>query len=305
VFAYWPDVDSVKNDLLDYAYELEYFDTQLGKMLKILEEQGELENTIVVVTSDNGMPFPRIKGQQYEHSHHLPLAIMWPQGIKNPGRKVSDYVSFTDFAPTFFDIAGFSAQKFGMWPMEGKSLRPVFSENSKSKNREFVLLGKERHDVGRPHDWGYPIRGIVQGDFLYLKNFKPDRWPAGNPETGYTNTDGSPTKSFILNLRRNKVDTILWQMNFGKRPEEELYKITEDENCIVNLANVGEYQKVKKRLSRRMQSELKKQGDPRILGKGDIFDKYPAYQQAGFYESYMKGEKVNSGWINKTDFEKQ
>ena len=95
--AFWPDNDSVRHDMLDYAFEIEYFDQELQKMLTILEQNGELDNTMVIVTSDNGMPFPRVKGQAYEYATHLPLAIMWPNGIKSPGRVVDDYVNFIDF----------------------------------------------------------------------------------------------------------------------------------------------------------------------------------------------------------------
>ena len=323
VFSYWPNVDSVKTDMLDYAFELEYFDTQLGKMLEILEAQGELDNTIVVVTSDNGMPFPRIKGQNYEHSNHLPLAIMWPNGINEPGRVVDDYISFIDFAATFIDVAGYKAEELGMQPIEGQSLRDIFESSKdevKGEDRDYVLLGKERHDIGRPDNQGYPIRGIRKDNFLYLKNYKTDRWPAGNPETGYTNTDGSPTKSYILNMRRNSVealswhlnvetknnvDTLSWHLNFGKRPEEELFNVAKDEDCMVNLANNPEYAEVKEDLKQLMEAELKKQGDPRMFGNGDVFDNYTPSAGSMFYEKYFAGEKVNYGWINDSDFESE
>ena len=168
-------------------------------MLEILKTKGELDNTIVIVTADNGMPFPRVKGQAYEYSNHLPLAIMWGKRIKNPGRKVYDFISFIDIAPTLLDVAGIDQDDAGMQKIEGKSFSDIFFTNKKgivNKNRDHVLLGKERHDVGRPDDAGYPIRGIVKGGFLYLKNFKPERWPAGNPETGYLNVDGSPDQEF-------------------------------------------------------------------------------------------------------------
>jgi len=97
----WPDKETVRVDLLDYAFEIEYFDTHLQQMLTLLEKRNLLDNTLIVVTADNGMPFPRIKGQEYEYSNHLPLAIMWKHGIRNPGRKVDDCVCFIDFAPTF------------------------------------------------------------------------------------------------------------------------------------------------------------------------------------------------------------
>jgi N-sulfoglucosamine sulfohydrolase len=104
--GYWPDNEIVRNDLLDYAFETQHFDRHLGRMLDELEKRGLLSNTLVVVTSDNGMPFPRVKGNAYEMSNHLPLAIMWSRGITAPGRVVSDYVSFIDFAPTFIEVAG-------------------------------------------------------------------------------------------------------------------------------------------------------------------------------------------------------
>lgn len=57
--GFFPDDDIVRGDLLDYAVEIEWFDYHLQQMLEYLEEIGELENTVIIVTSDNGMPFPR------------------------------------------------------------------------------------------------------------------------------------------------------------------------------------------------------------------------------------------------------
>src|SRR5690606_30295421 len=123
--SFWPDNDTTKIDMLDYAYEIEYFDQNLQKMLDVLEEKGMLDNTLIIVTSDNGMPFPRAKGQVYELSNHLPLAIMWGKGIKNPGRIVNDFVSFIDFAPTLLDVAGIDQNQSGMKHITGKSLTDI------------------------------------------------------------------------------------------------------------------------------------------------------------------------------------
>ncbi len=307
VFSIWPDVDSVRTDLLDYAYEIEYFDKHLGEILKLLERTGELDNTLVLVTADNGMPFPRIKGQEYEYSNHLPLAVMWGKGIKYPGRVIDDYISFIDFAATFAAVSGVDVYRHGMSPIEGQSMTDIFQSTKSGQidpGRNSVLLGKERHDVGRPHDQGYPVRGIIRDGFLYLRNFKPERWPAGNPETGYTNTDGSPTKSYILNLRRGGEDCRYWKLNFGLRPEEELYDLVKDPDCVSNLADKPAFLAVKKQLHDRMYKELVRQGDPRVLGNGDVFDNYPTSVNANLYERFIKGEKVNTGWINDSDFEK-
>jgi len=310
VFDFWPDNDTVRTDLLDYAFEIEYFDQHLQKMISILEKNGDLDNTLVIATADNGMPFPRIKGQEYELSNHLPLAIMWKNGIKNPGRTVDDFVNFIDFAPTYFELANLDPTNAGMHPIQGKSLTDIFfSEKSGSVTnyRDHVLIGKERHDIGRPHDWGYPVRGIVKDGYLFLVNYKSDRWPAGNPETGYLNCDGSPTKTVLLQRRVNPETFNYWYWSFGKRPPQELYDIKKDPECLHNLAELDEYRDVKNNLKIQMEAELTHQKDPRVLGTGDIFDNYTYAQEnmRNFYKRYMSGEQIETGWVNKSDFEKE
>jgi len=309
--VFWPDNDTVRTDLLDYAFEIEWFDRHLEKMLKMLDENGKLDNTLVVVTADNGMPFPRVKGQVYEYSNHLPLAIMWKDRILNPGREILDYVNFIDFAPTFLELAGIKQDEAGMQPITGQSLTDILysagSGGMINPERNYVLVGKERHDVGRPGDVGYPVRGIVKEGFLYLMNFKPDRWPAGNPETGYLNTDGSPTKTWILNDRRSHGRSQYWDWNFGKHPEEELYQIEDDPDCVVNLASQSGYAEIKEQLKLELARKLEDQEDPRIMGNGDVFDNYLYSNESdrNFYERYMSGEDAKAGWVNESDFEKE
>lgn len=308
--GFWPDTETVRTDMLDYAYEIEYFDFHLQRMLDELESKGMLDNTIVVVTADNGMPFPRVKGQEYEMSNHLPLAIMWGKGIQRPGRTCNELVSFIDFAPTFIEAAGLTWEQSGMAPSPGRSLLPLLTSNSDdslSPTRTHVLIGKERHDIGRPHDWGYPIRGIVQGDLLYLRNFEPDRWPAGNPETGYLNCDGSPTKTTLIAGRTTAATEGFWQTAFGKRQREELFNIKEDPYCLQNLADQSMYFEAKRKLKEKLIAELTREEDPRVVGDGTVFDEYPYAGKAhrGFYERFMEGEKLNAGWVNPSDFEKQ
>jgi arylsulfatase A-like enzyme len=303
--GYWPDNEVIRNDMLDYGYEVEHFDKHLQRMLSLLEERGVLDNTLIVVTSDHGMPFPRAKGNAYEASNHVPMAIMWKSGIKQPGRKVEDYVSFVDLAPTFVEAAGVAWKDTGMQPTAGRSLSDLFRGEQSSPPRDHVLIGQERHDVGRPHDWGYPIRGIVKGDMLYLHNFEPTRWPACNPETGYLNCDGSPTKTEVLKLRTDPASKQFWQACFGKRPQEELYDVKNDPDCLKYLAKAPDREALKRALKEQLFNELKAQADPRMFGQGQVFEQYP-YADAGlrnFYERYMGGEKLVAGWVNPTDFE--
>lgn len=301
---YWPDNERVRTDMLDYALEIEHFDKHLGCILQILEESGELENTIIVVTSDHGMPFPRCKGQEYNNSNHVPLAVMWKKGIKNPGRTVKDYISLIDIAPTLLEVAGVALETTGMKPITGRSFMDILKNKKSSIDRDFVLIGKERHDVGRPNDQGYPIRGMIRGDYLYLKNFETDRWPAGNPETGYMNVDGSPTKTEVLKTRHHPDSAIFWQLSFGKRKTEELYNIKKDPDCMVNLADMPEYESLKRKLEKEMTLRLVEQEDPRMFGRGYIFDEYPDVSPAHqFWNRTKAGEKVESGWVNPSDFQ--
>lgn len=305
--AHWPDTLAVRNDLLDYAFELEYFDQQLGRMLDLLSETGQLEDTVVIVTADNGVAFPRAKGTTYELSLHMPLAIRWPRGIVAPGRTIEDYVSFIDLAPTLLDLAGLTPAAAGMEPPEGRSWRTLFGNALKGRiepGREALVVGQERHDLGRPDDVGYPSRGLFLEGFLYVHNFEPARWPMGDPITGYLNTDGGPTKTELLAQNRQGINHALWVLNFGRKPAEELYELARDPDCVRNLAADPAFADRREAMRARLFAELRRQRDPRMAGQGAIFDRYPhASPNRDFYNRWMKGEQLKAFWVSETDFE--
>ena len=264
---YYPDSPVIRSDLLDYALEVEHFDSHLGKMIEQLEAIGELDNTLVLVTSDHGMPFPRVKGQIYEAGFHLPMAVRWGGEIQG-GRKVNDFVNVRDIAPTFLEAAGLDVPD----SMSGQSfLKTLRAEGSGwvDRSRDRMLIGKERHDLGRPDDLGYPVRAIRMPKYLYIRNFEPERWPAGNPETNYPNCDNGPTKT----LMTSKFDDN-YRLCFGFRPAEELYRVDVDPDCMKNLATDPDLASIKKELREAMEAHLREDKDPRILGNGDVFDTY-------------------------------
>lgn len=265
---YFPDTDLVRTDIADYAAEVEYCDRHIGRVLQTLEDRGELDNTLIAITSDHGMPFPYVKGQIHEDGFHLPLAIRWGNVIQ-PGRVVDDFVGMRDLAPTFLEAAGIEPAS----TMTGTSLLPILKSPASGKvtdRPDFALVGKERHDLGRPHDWGYPVRAIRTPQWLYVRNFHPERWPAGNPETDYPNCDPSPTKELVKALGGYYYD-----LSFGKRATEELYDLSNDPRGIINLANSPAHSNIVSDLRYQMMSELTgPEQDPRALGKGAIFDTY-------------------------------
>jgi N-sulfoglucosamine sulfohydrolase len=258
---YFPNNRTVRSDMLDYALEVEWFDEHLGRALAHLEQAGELDNTIVVVTSDHGQPFPRVKGQIYEHGFHVPLAIRWGKNIP-AGRAVDEFINVRDFAPTFLEAAGVAKPA----SVTGRSFLNVL-RGASDGTRNVMLVAKERHDLGRPNDAGYPVRAIRTPEFLYIRNYEVDRWPAGNPETGYSNVDNSPTKTFMT----SNFDEY-YRLAFGKRPAEELYDMKTDAACMKNLASQPAHAQTKRQLQQRMEEMLRQEGDPRMLGRADFFD---------------------------------
>ncbi len=265
--GYFPDNDTIRSDLADYAIEVEWGDQHVGRALRYLEEAGELDNTLVIVTSDHGMPFPRVKGQIYEDGFHLPLAMRWPKLIQ-PGRIVEDFVNVRDFAPTWLELAGVPIHP----QMTGHSLVPLLqSANSGwvETDRKIMLVGKERHDIGRPNDWGYPVRAIRTPDFFYSHNYNPERWPAGNPETDYGNCDASPTKEWL-----KQENGFYYQLAFGLRPSEELFDLKSDPECLHNLAGDQAFEGKRKELRSKLDEMLVAEEDPRAMGNGAIFDTY-------------------------------
>jgi arylsulfatase A-like enzyme len=282
--SFFPDNEIVRGDLLDYAVEVEWGDAQIGRALKVLEDAGELDRTLVVVTSDHGMPFPFVKGQIHEDAFHLPLAMRWPQAIK-AGRVVEDFVNVRDFAPTYMELAGLQPHP----QMTGRSLANILRSEKSGwiENRDTMLVGKERHDIGRPNDWGYPVRALRTRDFLYVHNFHPDRWPAGNPETDFGNCDPGPTKEVIKLL-----GGYYYELSFGKRLPDELYDLKRDPECVNNLAHDLAHAQTVEEMRYTMMRMLKEEQDPRALGQAALFDTYQYLGgRAKSYDTWLKAQE--------------
>ena len=295
-----PDTDTIRSDLLDYAVEIEWFDKHLGEMLDYLEAVGELENTIVVVTSDNGMAFPYAKANLQEYGTHVPLAISGPI-IPTKGRVVDDLVSMIDLAPTFLEIAGLTALE----DISGTTLMPVLQSGKDGfvdQSRNMVLTGRERHSHSRPDNLGYPSRAIRTRQYLYIMNLKPERWPAGDPINdlredleppefkalypGYHDIDNSPSKTLLMDEAENWPDES--RLALAKRPYEQLFDIVNDPGCVQNLAQTIEMQTVQNNLKEQLAAELIKQKDPRMLGQGDIFESYPRFGRMRMFPGFRK-----------------
>jgi N-sulfoglucosamine sulfohydrolase len=275
-----PDTPEIRSDVLDYYVEIEWFDAHLGRMLDLLQERGELENTLVVVTSDNGMPFPRAKANCYEYGIHVPTAACWPARARG-GRTVDDLVGFVDYGPTFLEAAGLRPPE----TMAGRSfLNVLLSDRSGQvdSTRTRVFTARERHSSSRHDNLGYPMRALRTPEFLYIRNFRPHLWPAGDPETSdgtvaFHDIDGAPSKTFLIENRDSDRFARYFRLAVAKRPAEELFDIRRDPGNLKNLADDPEYAEVRSRLSRELEEYLRETGDPRVLDGGDVFETYRRY----------------------------
>lgn len=283
---YLPDTPEVRSDLLDYAIEIEWFDRHLGKVMSLLKERDELENTLIIVTSDNGMPFPRAKANLYEDGIHVPLAMRWGERVAG-GRVVDDLVNLIDVMPTILEAAGVDHR--GENGMTGKSLMDILTSSEEGivdPAREVVYSGRERHSSSRWDNLGYPQRALRTHQYLYIRNFTPERWPAGSPRrieggeltpmhSGYHDIDAAPT----LDVMTEQADAPYFyrylHLAVGKRPAEELYDIKKDPGNIYNLALDPDYNELTRSFRNQLINFLEETNDPRVTGAGDIWESYP------------------------------
>lgn len=278
--AFLPDVDEIRTDIADYLYEIEWFDSHLLRMINLIEKRGELENTIIIVTSDNGMPFPRAKATLYEYGTHMPLAIMWGNKIKG-GRIVDDFINSIDFAPTLLEAAGVDIPA----EVSGKSFLDILEsseEGTIDPERDMVVTAIERHTYCRPGGLPYPSRAIRKDNWTYIMNFEPERYPAGHPEfKGHTkqvygDVDGGITKDYMIENKDHANVANLFELGFGKRPTEELYNLSSDQYQLNNLAYDTAYTSIKEELKTDLFEYLTDTHDPRMKDESP-WDYYPYF----------------------------
>jgi len=324
--GYLPDVPEIRSDLLDYAFEIERFDDDCAAMMEMIERAGEFDNTIFIVTGDNGMPFPRAKANCYEHGIHVPLAVCWA-GRFPAGRASDDLVGFVDLTATIYDAAGVALPMKN--PIVGKSLMPLLTSDrsgSIDPSRTAVYSARERHSSSRFNSLSYPQRAMRTQQYLYIRNFKAERWPAGpgqkfdavkydqdhnvieskrgKPHGAYHDIDACPSLDFLI----AKADDVAFgkylSLSVDLRPSEELFDIRKDPDCLHNLADDPGFSAIRDQLSDRLTQTLEETGDPRVSDNGDVWETYPRASSLRWFPkpdwAIENPEKVVSpDWVNR------
>ena len=283
-----PDHPDVRGEILDYGVEIEHFDRHLGRALELLEARGELDSTLVIVTSDHGNPLPRSKCNLYDSGIQVPLAMRLPGRIP-PGRRVDDLASLVDIAPTMLEAASVPVPDV----MSGRSLWQIAGserEGLVDASRDFVVAAFERHTIARRDAAGYPMRAIRTHRYAYIRNYEPGRWPAGDPDYGappqgfFGDVDRGVTKSFLMAHALDPEIRPYYLMAYGRRPAEELYDLESDPHQLRNIAADPAMTRVKQELLWRLNAYLREHGDPRQSGAAP-WDEYPFTDRWGLLEN--------------------
>ena len=270
--AFLPTTDDILLDLSAYLDEIERFDAEVGEIIGLLKRFDRFENTVIVITSDNGMDFARGKPQNYTFGVQVPLALYW-SGLEDKGQVIDDFIQLSDIAPTFIELAGLDVPA----EMTGESLVPYMKLSERDRleqqERDAAYSGYERHSPyirGGEENQTYPRRAVYTKDFVYIRNYRPERWPAGDPPIyleghpiALSDKEGNPLEPYF-------------SLSIAKRPAEELYDLRTDPDQLLNLASDVAYAEVLSQLRERLLSKQQATNDP-ILQDLDYFQKFPSY----------------------------
>ncbi len=280
--GYLPENDEVRSDMLNYAVEIEWFDKHLKNCIDELVRIGEFDNTIIIVTADNGMPFPRAKANCYDSGVHVPLAICWGAKIQ-PSQVIDALVSGVDFFPTLMDAASLEKKS----ELSGQSLLPLMEGKPADYTSNAVYAGRERHSSARYANWGYPIRTVRWENYLLVWNLHPERWPAGDPqsmsETGvlnqmhkaYFDIDGSPSKTYLTDNYSDVSVIPYFNAAVAKRKEYELFNLTDDSACMNDISGESSSRNILEMMQQKLKTRLLETGDTRLGTNPEIWETYP------------------------------
>ena len=268
------DDPQVREELALYYSSVRRADDCVGQVLAALKASGEADNTVVMFMSDHGMPLPFAKTQLYHHSTHTPWMVRWP-GVTKAGSVDKEHmISAVDFLPTILDITGTPHPKH----LDGRSYLPLLKGGTQ-EDRDHVIK-EYNENAGRSRD---PMRGVQTKKYLYLFN------PWSNGERVFaTATTGTVTYRRMVDLASSSKSLSARLDLYKHRVPEELYDVTKDPDCLINLINQPKHQAELKELRAKLDAWMVRSKDP-------MLEAFRKRENAGFVEAYVqKLEKESS-----------
>ena len=230
---YIPNNNDTRKEFASMQGAIKKMDDSVAKIINILKRKNLYENTIILFTTDHGIPFPRAKGTLYDAGIETSLIISYPK-LKIKNKKFKELISNIDILPTLLDFAKIKIPKI----IQGKSFYPLIM-NKKYNQNKHIFAEKTYHDLFDP------IRCIRDKNYKLIINFDSDkiiRVP-GDVMMG-------PTYKAMLKQMINV------------RDRYELYHIKTDKFERKNLAQNMKYKKIRQNLLKKIAKWMKSTKDP-------------------------------------------
>lgn len=207
-----PDVPEVRGDLADYYGYVTRYDHFVGEQLRVLEQSGRADDTLVIVMTDHGMPFPGAKASSFDSGHHCPLVIARPVAAGGGGARCDAMVNWLDIAPTVYDWLGVDASLVP-GDLPGRSLLPILDQPS-PEGWDHTFYSHCLHEISNY----FPYRVMRGRRFKYVRNlawqlpmplpsdlFRSPTWQAVLDQ-GLTMMGGRPTSRTLHHDREAVFD---------------------------------------------------------------------------------------------------
>lgn len=229
-----PDTPETRADTAGFHTSVRRADEGIGLVLDALAETGALDDTLVIYTTDHGMPWPHAKCTVTDAGTGVALIMRGPGGFSG-GKVVDALVSQIDIFPTLMDLIGLPKPAW----LQGESLLPLI-DGSRASIRDEVFAEVTCHAASEP------VRAIRTSEWRYIRRFD------GSDRRVLANVDASAAKSLLV------------ANGWGdKAPEPEaLYNLVLDPDERVNVIGDPRYSKVAADLASRLQAWMEETGDP-------------------------------------------
>ena len=223
---YYPDIPVVRRDIARKYSNIEALDKEVGELLKQLETDGVLDNSIIFFWSDHGGNLLRQKRAVGNSGLHVPLLIRYPNGYR-AGEVDDRLVSLMDLGPTVMSLLGIAPPKH----LDGKAFAGKYEEAP----RKLIFGSADRFDESTDMQ-----RSVLDGRYVYIKNFMPEL------PLIYRNKyrEQIPMNAKLIALNQEKkLEGNASYIFMNSKPQEEFYDLKNDPYEVYNLAEDPKYSK--------------------------------------------------------------
>ncbi|XP_024937694.1 N-sulphoglucosamine sulphohydrolase isoform X2 [Cephus cinctus] len=265
------DTEAARRDIAAQYTTISRLDQGVGLVLKELKDAGVLDDTLVIYTSDNGIPFPSGRTNLYDPGMAEPMMISSPYHKNRRNQATHSMTSLLDIAPTLLDWFNMTYEHqisendvSSSSRLTGKSLLPLLIEEPQENNTA-VFASQTHHEV----TMYYPMRAIRTKRYKLIHNLNY-RMPFPIDQDFYL----SPTFQDLLNRTREK-QPLPWHKSlktYYERSEWELYDLKHDPEELKNLARKPSSKALFADLQQRLYEWQKETADPWLCAPSGVLE---------------------------------